>query len=675
MSTDSASSTPLLLTPESTGSTVPSSVSSEVKKSRRQTAFYPNMKSSTKPQKPFSRSAAKRESVMALGSIEHLQHYFTKTGLSTQQESLGRQKKGLVPALGGLQNISTQIANQLQPSELPPTPAAPQINRPAFPPYVKTFETNPDTLRTGVIEDLIAMNHAWELDEDQPSFHPDQSLLGVRDGSKNNPTGNIDVLNLLKISTHAIRSVRNYVISLPDDSIVRILDDFRPKATPSKPVVKRVVSQSNTSSDPLAMIRRSALEVLTALRELEENSRLPLSDDAYDAQSDHGSSSHDASSHSRGASPLHMGDDDQEDAEPTIAFSLVKVRGRNESVPVWEDDNVDFNDMTEEEMQRREHWDERLVLGGGWLYKQDIRLEYLKKERDTIQRYLDLVDDILFGGRTNGQRGWLRERASKNKSRRVSTGDVENYSDLSSRRSSRRVVSANMLDSMRNMSVVEEPEPMESLTEEEGEAVDDDDLPEWAQRNAFQDSSLGRVHAVLSALLPQELLSTLPQAPSNRSILLHALSSGQLLCVAYNAGVRRSRQPWGFINKHEIHDIIAMEHKLSAEEKEEKNKTGWTYRRLDNLRLWSGGLKLRYSLPIQILPKPGVPLNLNVTPTPSPQPSPSALKTKFSAAEMPFTFDTRTIARKDEGWEEMLETAVVKWANAVAEEQRGERQA
>lgn len=54
------------------------------KKSRRQVAFYPNMNQANKPLKPFSRSAAKRESVMALGSIEHLQHYFTKTGLAAE---------------------------------------------------------------------------------------------------------------------------------------------------------------------------------------------------------------------------------------------------------------------------------------------------------------------------------------------------------------------------------------------------------------------------------------------------------------------------------------------------------------------------------------------------------------------------------------------------------------
>ena len=95
-SDSSASTSPLLLTPESTGSQLaiviesPSSNAGSVspsttKKARRQTAFYPNMNSSNKPQKPFSRSAAKRESVMALGSIEHLQHYFTKTGLASKK--------------------------------------------------------------------------------------------------------------------------------------------------------------------------------------------------------------------------------------------------------------------------------------------------------------------------------------------------------------------------------------------------------------------------------------------------------------------------------------------------------------------------------------------------------------------------------------------------------------
>src|SRR5258708_12791117 len=81
---DASSSTPSL-TPQSTG-TQDSSPTAPSRKSRPQAAFYPNVNAANKEQKPFSRSSAKRESVMALGSIEHLQHYFTKTGLIAKNE-------------------------------------------------------------------------------------------------------------------------------------------------------------------------------------------------------------------------------------------------------------------------------------------------------------------------------------------------------------------------------------------------------------------------------------------------------------------------------------------------------------------------------------------------------------------------------------------------------------
>jgi hypothetical protein len=70
---------PDALSPQPTGSSASSSDGAP----RRQTAYYPNLpRGPGAAPKPFSRSAAKRASVMALGSIEHLQHYFTKTGLS-----------------------------------------------------------------------------------------------------------------------------------------------------------------------------------------------------------------------------------------------------------------------------------------------------------------------------------------------------------------------------------------------------------------------------------------------------------------------------------------------------------------------------------------------------------------------------------------------------------------
>ena len=82
----SNSSTPASITPQSTGTQDTSLSASASPYKKPQVAFYPHVNSSNKPQKPFSRSAAKRESVMALGSIEHLQHYFTKTGIAAKKE-------------------------------------------------------------------------------------------------------------------------------------------------------------------------------------------------------------------------------------------------------------------------------------------------------------------------------------------------------------------------------------------------------------------------------------------------------------------------------------------------------------------------------------------------------------------------------------------------------------
>jgi hypothetical protein len=104
------SSTPSL-TPQSTG-TQDSSPRAPTRKSRPQAAFYPNVNAANKEQKPFSRSAAKRESVMALGSIEHLQHYFTKTGLIAKKEYVS----GFYPSSSDL------ITDQVQRPEKGPCP-------------------------------------------------------------------------------------------------------------------------------------------------------------------------------------------------------------------------------------------------------------------------------------------------------------------------------------------------------------------------------------------------------------------------------------------------------------------------------------------------------------------------------------------------------------------------
>jgi hypothetical protein len=534
-----------------------------------------------------------------------------------------KPNSNLVPAIGPglIQTDISQHSNII----LPPSPMIPPPFRPSLPPLVKTYQTDPELLKPGVIEDLEAVEHAWSLG--QVNSKPrDPELLGG--DPRSFTSGNFDVLSVLKTTTRTIRSVRNYLVSLPDDFATPRPPamEFRPHSLSPPTATARRVSQPDSPNDPLTLIRRSALEVLTVLRNLEEVSRIPLSDDVYEVQSDAGSSStrsHTPGGTERVASPFTTtsGDDDDE-SSGSFSFSVVKVPSQKNSILVWSDDESEGDDDTEE---RRERWDERLVLGGGWLYKQSLSVDMLSKERDAVRRYLDAADQTLFGGRDqDGRRGWEKEKgrlavekergAKSNKGRRASAGDGEGQG-LSPQTSgrARRVVSTGMIDAMRDLMVSEEPEDLlHSVMEEDEEGedgVDDDELPDWAKRSKFVDDSLGKVlplfvfpltqrgHvfparllSLLVALLPSELLLLLPP-PSNadKTTLMYKLSSGQILCTAYNIAVRKSRKPWGYITPAAIHDIATLEIQASedAEADKEKKRNGWTFRRTDNLRLWA----------------------------------------------------------------------------------------
>ena len=97
----------------------------------------------------------------------------------------------------------------------------------------------------------------------------------------------------------------------------------------------------------------------------------------------------------------------------------------------------------------------------------------------------------------------------------------------------------------------------------------------------------GRAHALLIALLPENFRCLVPPT-HDKSEFFSALTSGQCLCAAYNTGVRRSRKPWGFISADSVHDIASLEHSADDTDGDEKGKIGWTFRRIDNLRLWAG---------------------------------------------------------------------------------------
>ncbi|KAJ7207991.1 hypothetical protein GGX14DRAFT_634739 [Mycena pura] len=709
-SDSSASTSPMVLTPDSTGIAETDLAASQVKRAGRQTAFYPNVNSSNKTQKPFSRSAAKRESVMALGSIEHLQHYFTKTGIEAKKNSkAGKTVHGLVPVFGGLTHLRTESveSNEL---ELPPSPVIPQAALPAFLPYVKTFEMDPESLLPGVIDDLSDVSFVWRIDQPPPS-HNSVDHLGV---AGSGPSDAVDVLTVLKTTTRAIRSVRNYLLSLPDESAGTIRAQFRSRHMPGsyRPTIPSSLSSSASNTDlraaaaaasakepradPLAFIRKAALEVLTVLRALEERSRLPLSDDAYDAQSDGGSKG----GHSRLPSPgMHLdelspeegdhGREAERDPDNSVAFSLIQVNGQFKSVAVWEDDeDTTWDDEDDKDKEKKEGWDEKLVLGSGWLYQQTVRLEDLRKEWAVVSAYLDVVDEVLFEGKKAGaegdkkERGWERERRkamekgsyrSRSRANRREGSDGESKGLLltpaATGDKARRRVSVGMFEMMSDLRIMEEPEDMGEIGEEEGSDgnFDDEELPEWARRKTFEGDAIGRAHALLSAFLPANLLPLLAP-PTPRVGFLDCLSSGQLLCVAYNSCVRKSKKPWGYISRDGIHDIIALEQTARdtvVDDGKADGKKGWTFRRIDNLRLWAGALKIRYLLPIVAPSQPGT--DTASTPLSSPV-SPQ----RFNAQQPPVMFDAKAIARKDPGWDDLLETTVHRWVQRVVAEKRGE---
>ena len=378
-------------------------------------------------------------------------------------------------------------------SQLPQTPIVPNYTKPPFPIIEKTYEVDPENLKPGVIRDLETVSDAWGLKEGSSSNH-----LNVDDQADET----FDVLSTLKLTTRLIRTVRNYVLSLLDDSAAPTTEQpqFRPRTFTPAPV-KRSVSNPQSSSDPQARIRRSALDVLTVLRALEETSRLPLTDEAYDAQSDHVSSQ--GTSDTRSPVPTHAqlasedGDHEQDHGHDiSFAISVVTFPGRSEGVPVWDDEET--YDNLDDESEKRDVWDERLVLGGGWLYRQDIHLADLTKEKGVIMQYLDTVDEVLFHGPTpDGKRGWVRDQEEREraeaKGRRSSLGRHAIREEPSPDRG--------LEASMHDLVIREEAEPDEM----EGESVDDEHLPDWAKRSRYTEDPYGMEFLLYYSLLATHL--------------------------------------------------------------------------------------------------------------------------------------------------------------------------
>ena len=403
--------------------------------------------------------------------------------------------KGYVLAIGGHAKSSSVTSSGIPEIrfELPPSPAVPVPPRGPFHERVKSYKTDPDELLPELVKDLEAVSDTWALGTSEQRVQQAnvaESSSAAYTGSPN-PTARavmlspLDILAVLKSTTVAIRSVRNYLVLLPEDHDNSPTPTNTLRSPSMSPRNKPVPLPIQNGHTPLSLIRQLALELLGVLRGIEEKYRLPMTEETSDVLSDHGS----GSARSRVPSP---GSDDSESGT-SFAFSVIKPKGIEKEILVYSDDEDDMN--KEELDEKRETWDEKLVLGGGWLYRQNVTLLDLEKEREAVAHYLEAVDKLMFGGETPlHQRGWAfalqrllaRQRRSANSEKlSPNPGDIQ-----AGHVRGNRVVSNGLLEAMKAMLVSEENES-QPPSPASHDFWDEGHLPDWAKATCFVGDLLG----------------------------------------------------------------------------------------------------------------------------------------------------------------------------------------
>ena len=219
---------------------------------KRSVLFYPSAGLAAKSnQQPFSRSAAKRDSIMALGSIGYLQHLYTKQGIANRNRPLtkGAMTLAIGPAgeamvLSNADNSTagsptsespTTAANgQLTPNGileedehllLPPSPEAGSFARPKYLEVAKPLEADTHALRALLVADLDRLCDAWHLSDwiaTNRAVAPIKQLLSEGSLSKAarqpDSSASTDLVRIIDVTTKAIRSVRSYILALPQRS-------------------------------------------------------------------------------------------------------------------------------------------------------------------------------------------------------------------------------------------------------------------------------------------------------------------------------------------------------------------------------------------------------------------------------------------------------------------------
>ncbi|GAA5911443.1 hypothetical protein JCM8208_005061 [Rhodotorula glutinis] len=242
----------------------------------------------TASSRPFSRSALQRQSVHTLPSIHHLQHGFAKLGLLAQVDSHPRA----APPPRRTSSTSGVLQPPVEHTDAPEHDAAvldalgPQPNKPlvdlrmpwerdealARPAALK----DEAQLREEAYEALDAVCDCWSLAPGPtrpPRRRPSSSIMSrnpstassipppspIDDPSLPFPDGDLPLLpTLLATTTLAVRAIQAFAVSLPSTSA-----SLSPAA--------------DSREDPLVALRRTSLDVLGMLRELEARYRLPSS--------------------------------------------------------------------------------------------------------------------------------------------------------------------------------------------------------------------------------------------------------------------------------------------------------------------------------------------------------------------------------------------------------------
>lgn len=262
----------------------------------------------------FSRSARSRESVMNLGTIAHLQYYFARTGLlDTATGRVAKARKNGSRSSSGTERPSSGMDGDFTPLPSPdgtvdhfgegfvesPLDETASMtwddNEPVMlPPTVSTYKNNPvyvppppdmTVLRRELRESLDeVMKHLQELEKGFKNTSEGNEAVVSADAVKGSGDASkwyeIQGLNLLDVSTLAIRAAKNYYTAHEEPQRLYALKserEIRKELYDTLEVLKRLAIRNfanGVQPYEVSQLRQWAVDINTLLDTEEANERL-----------------------------------------------------------------------------------------------------------------------------------------------------------------------------------------------------------------------------------------------------------------------------------------------------------------------------------------------------------------------------------------------------------------